>query len=124
MILLVSGGREWTDKNIVEKEILSLGIENIELLINGGAKGLDLIAANVALKHEIPFLTIPAKWSRHHKAAGPIRNNVMLNFMNIKPTYLLAFHDNIGQSKGTKDMVERAKKINLPYKLVSHGSEN
>jgi len=37
-----------------------------------------------------------------------------------KPTYVLAFHDNLAESKGTKDMVTRAKKAGIPVEVWSH----
>jgi hypothetical protein len=35
-----------------------------------------------------------------------------------RPDIVLAFHANISQSKGTKDMVERAKKAGIPSRTI------
>lgn len=36
-----------------------------------------------------------------------------------KPDYVLAFHNDIFNSKGTKDMLNRAKKAGVPCTLVT-----
>ena len=54
----------------------------------------------------------PADWTTYGKAAGPIRNKVMLDQgLDI----VIAFHPDIEQSKGTRHMVSiaRAKGITV-----------
>jgi hypothetical protein len=46
----------------------------------------------------------------------PKRNQKMLD--DGKPTFVLAFHDDIDESKGTKDMVTRATKAKVQFKVV------
>jgi len=36
-----------------------------------------------------------------------------------RPEYLIAFHDDIEASKGTKDMIAKARRANIPGKLVT-----
>lgn len=36
-----------------------------------------------------------------------------------QPDLVLAFHDNLSESKGTRDMVQRAKRAGVPVYLVS-----
>lgn len=47
----------------------------------------------------------PADWKKHGKAAGPIRNQSMLT--EHKPDLVIAFP--LGESKGTRDMIRKAK---------------
>jgi hypothetical protein len=119
VILLVTGDRNWDNDWIIRSEFAVIGYDKIDLVIHGDARGADTIAAAVALQHEIPTLAVPARWSKYPKAAGPIRNSLMLKFMGIVPTYVLAFHNNIESSKGTKDMLTKVKKLGIPYKLVT-----
>lgn len=84
------------------------------VLIEGGAPGADGLAAAWAanvlryqqggvLAHE----QYPADWERHGKAAGPIRNQQMLD---TGIDLCLAFIDKpLEESKGTKDMVTRCR---------------
>ena len=51
------------------------------------------------------YQTFWADWGRFGKGAGPRRNRIMLNE---SPRIVLAFHDNLKTSKGTKDMLKAA----------------
>lgn len=88
------------------------------VIIQGGARGADLIARDRCAYHDIKFQTFPAEWDRYGKAAGPIRNQQMLD--EGKPDCVIAFHDDIENSRGTKDMVERARKAGLTVHVESH----
>ena len=57
-------------------------------------------------------LEFPAKWEEFNKYAGPIRNQQMIDEGH--PDLVVYFHDNIDGSKGTKDMVDRATRTNIP----------
>jgi hypothetical protein len=52
-----------------------------------------------------------ANWEKHGLAAGPIRNRQMLT--EGKPDLVIAFHENIEKSKGTKNMLELAKQAGV-----------
>ena len=58
----------------------------------------------------------PADWKKYGRAAGPIRNKQMLN--EGKPDLVLAFHTNIENSKGTKSMIQIAKKSEIKIILI------
>lgn len=59
----------------------------------------------------------PADWKRYGKAAGPIRNQQMID--EGKPDLVLAFHENINESRGTKDMVARARGIGIKVIIIT-----
>ena len=53
----------------------------------------------------------PAGWTRYGRVAGPIRNKEMLDeLLTYDEKYVHAFHDNFEESRGTKNMVDQAKK--------------
>ncbi len=60
----------------------------------------------------MPVEAYPAEWARYHHAAGPIRNKQMLT--EGKPDLVIAFHNDIEKSKGSKNMVALAKKHDIP----------
>lgn len=62
----------------------------------------------------IRYEVFRADWDKHGKAAGPIRNQEMLD--NGKADALVAFWD--GKSPGTKDMIRRAKRKGIKVKVV------
>jgi hypothetical protein len=73
------------------------------LIIHGAAPGADSVAARWAERHDVPALAFPAKWKKHGKAAGPLRNAQML--AEGRPDIIIAFPG----GKGTADMKSRAR---------------
>ena len=86
-------------------------------IVEGGCRGADLIAAKIAIELGITVHERPANWKKYGRRAGAIRNREM--FDEFQPRSVLAFHDNIEQSKGTKDMIAYAKKNDCPVRLVT-----
>lgn len=106
--LIVCGGRDWRDAGAVDR-VLTVAHErrNIAMIITGGAKGADSLAARWAHANAIPYLTVPPNWEKHGDAAGPIRNQWMLDQV---VDGVIAFPG----GAGTADMVARAKKAGVP----------
>jgi hypothetical protein len=115
MRILVCGDRDWTDGALVRRVLQEL---RPRVIIEGGAKGADSCARAVAPAIEAECLTFSAEWKKHGKAAGPIRNQRMLD--EGKPDLVVAFHDDLGRSKGTNDMLARAERANVPTRLINH----
>jgi hypothetical protein len=59
----------------------------------------------------VPYESYPADWATHKRAAGPIRNQQMLD---TGIDLCIGFHPDITKSKGTKDMLTRASKAGIP----------
>lgn len=76
----------------------------VTAVIHGGANGVDYHAAIWARTRKREEMCFPADWAKHGRAAGPIRNQQMLD--EGAPAVVVAFPG----GKGTKDMVQRAKK--------------
>jgi hypothetical protein len=107
MRVLVCGGRDYNDK---VKLYWELGhIEGISCIITGAARGADYLAEMWAMSTPGMVLQrFPADWKTHGKAAGPIRNQKMLD--EGKPDLVV---------KGTADMVARAQKAGVQVKEIS-----
>lgn len=116
--VLVCGDRFWEDKDMILNALSRLGPSNIEVVIEGECRGADLMGKESAEELGIPVLKFPAKWDRYKKAAGPIRNQQMLDEGN--PNLVLAFHDNIHSSSGTSDMMKRARRSGIEVRLLCH----
>jgi hypothetical protein len=101
---LVCGGRDFKDRPFVINVLTNL---NPDIVIQGGAEGADLIAKEWAMANFKPVWTFPADWDEHGKAAGPIRNQQMIDWG--KPDFVIAFPG----GKGTADMVRRANTAGL-----------
>ncbi len=115
MRILICGDRNWSDRKVIEQVIISFPPETI--IIHGGCRGADLIAACWAKVYGLDVIEFPADWKKHGKAAGPIRNQQMLD--EGKPEEVWAFHPDISKSKGTKDMVNRARKAGILVEMVT-----
>lgn len=115
MIILICGSRDWSDKNLILSTIVSLKPTKI---IHGVCRGADILSGQVAKELGIPVQEFPADWDTYGLSAGPRRNQKMLD--EGKPNLVIAFHDDIKSSKGTNDMVRRAKKSGLEVKVIGH----
>jgi len=114
MRILFCGDRNWFKKSYI-REALSWFDPKCDIIIHGAARGADSIAGETALEMGWPeesILAFPAEWNKFGKSAGPVRNRQMLR--DGGPDLVLAFHENIGESKGTKDMVEISCKAGIP----------
>ena len=80
--------------------------ESIEI-VSGGAKGADELGERYAKERGYKITCFPAEWNKYGRAAGPKRNEQMGDYADA----LIAFWD--GESRGTKHMIEYAKKKNL-----------
>jgi hypothetical protein len=123
MRILVCGSRYWDDYTLIESKLREFGGESAGdfpdvIVIDGVCRGADCLANEAAHKLRYGALRFPADWETHGKAAGPIRNQKMLD--DGRPDLVLAFHDNIENSKGTKDMVSRARKAGVPVEIIKH----
>jgi hypothetical protein len=120
---LFTGDRNWNDSYIVR--ILMNGLYYWQrqhgerlLVVEGEAPGLDIIARDAALSVGLNVRGFPAEWVEHGRKAGPIRNQQMLDENDVKAVF--GFHDNLGESKGTLDMLLRARRAGLPTYQIRH----
>src|SRR5580765_1502660 len=114
MRVLVCGSRKWTDYDKVYR-VLKAMAPKVKLVIQGGAKGADTHGKLAATALRLPWVQFDADWETYGKAAGPIRNQKMLD--DAKPTLVLAFHDDCSLGTGTRDMVSRALKAKIPVRI-------
>jgi len=102
MRVLVCGGRNYRDIRSVFAALDGLQ-PGPTFIIHGGAPGADACAAEWADKRGVESKAYHAAWQTHGRAAGPIRNQKMLD--HGKPELVVAFPG----GNGTADMVRRAK---------------
>jgi hypothetical protein len=117
--LLVCGSRDWTDRDLIYDWLNSFNMSEEWLgitLIHGAARGADTIAALVAKSFAWNIKPYPAEWEKYGKIAGPIRNREMIKE---NPDIVLAFHSNLKESKGTKDMVLLAVSAGIETHLIT-----
>lgn len=118
MKVLICGGRHWKDRRMIRDCMRSLPAGTT--VIHGAARGADKIAGEVAGDLGLKVMAFPADWQRLGKAAGPVRNLLMLEQ---NPDEVWAFHDNLAESRGTKNMLSLATKKGVQTRIFSHLSE-
>lgn len=119
MRVLICGSRDFTDSALMLRELSAL--QGVEVVIEGDSPGADSLAREAARQLGIPVLPFPADWNRHGRAAGPLRNQRMLK--EGRPDQVLAFTEDLNSSRGTADMVARARRAGLPVRLISYAGE-
>lgn len=114
MRVLVCGGRDFSNTALAYRTLDSLRKETgFDCLIEGDGRGADRIAGYWARKNRIDNRKFPADWTKHGRAAGPIRNQRMLD--EGKPDLVIAFPG----GSGTADMVRRAKAAGVPVREIA-----
>lgn len=114
--VLICGDRNWSHLLDIENFIKSLPSDTV--IIEGECRGADLMAKSFALKYHLQVEKFPANWKKYGKGAGIIRNKEMLDKGN--PDFVVAFHNNLAESKGTRNMVKQAKDKGIPVQIYSH----
>lgn len=89
----------------------SRGVET-DTVIHGGASGADNAAGRMARELNLEVEVHPADWKKHGRAAGPIRNQEMLDS---GVDLVLAFPG----GRGTADMVRRAREAGVEVKEIN-----
>lgn len=114
--LLVCGGRNFWDRGYLFEILNNIHRKRgISCVIHGNAMGADQLAGEWAVTNNVPEARYPAKWDLHGRAAGPIRNQQMLD--EAAPDAVVAFPGGVG----TRDMMQRSRRRGLPVWDTSVG---
>ena len=113
--IVIAGCRYYNNYNEA-KEYIDFCIREIKknntiVILSGGCRGADAIGERYAIENGYKLERFFADWNKYGKSAGPIRNEQMA----IDADYIICFWD--FKSKGTKSMIEYAKKYSKPYKI-------
>ena len=129
MRVVITGDRNWMDEDMIRRRLLMLpsGTEIIHG-DNGNDEetvGVDRIAGRIGHELGLDVKKMPAHWRHRNcppdctqltgKVAGPIRNRAMLT---LKPDLVIAFHEDLRRSKGTKDTLKAAISRDIPFEVL------
>jgi hypothetical protein len=123
MKLIVAGGRDFKDKGFLVRELDSLLLgdphllpEDVEIVHGGCPTGADRFAAEYAHFRDFRVKVFLANWDKYGKAAGPIRNSEMAEYVsqsrNQELGHCILFWN--GKSTGTWSMFQQARKHRIP----------
>ena len=114
--VIIAGTRDFNDYQLLCDKcdaILSAKRQDSNIVIvSGTARGADRLGERYARERGYQIRQFPADWLNDEKKAGPIRNAKMADNADA----LIAFWD--GQSRGTKNMIETAKRKGLVIRTI------
>jgi len=115
MKVVICGSRDWSHDGVevIRKRLFDLPSDTI--IVEGGCDGVDTMARNLALNMGFEVVTFWAAWKKYGLSAGPRRNIKMLD---TKPSLVIAFHDDLSKSKGTKHIVTEARKRGIETEVI------
>lgn len=111
MKVAVVGSRDFEDVSLLYKTLNDLkgyfhSFDHFDLIISGGARGVDSLAEQYAKEHGIKTKIFLPDYLKHLQGA-PIRRNLLI----VKEADLIVAFWN-GKSKGTKNVMMTARKLN------------
>ena len=113
--IVIAGCRNYNNydeaKEYIDFCIREIKKNNTIVILSGGCRGADAIGERYAIENGYEIRKFVADWDKYGKAAGPIRNEQMAKDAD----YIICFWDY--KSRGTKSMIENAKKYSKPYKI-------
>jgi len=110
--IIITGGRRYRDTATIRRVLEEYHQTPPPTLVHGGAAGADSEAAYVAgYLLEWHVEAHPADWQRHGRAAGPIRNQQMVDS---GADLVIAFPG----GRGTADLIRRARAAGIPVRVI------
>lgn len=117
MRVIIAGGRDFTDMRVLSEAIKASGF-NVTEVVSGCAPGADTLGVRWAYANDVHTKEFPAKWKLFGRAAGPKRNQEMVDWVRIcagpGERGLIA----LPGGKGTADMIRRAMEGGLTCYVV------
>ena len=116
--VIIAGTRSFNDYELLRDSCNNLLSEKQQthtvVVISGTARGADQMGERYARERGFQFRRFPADWEQYGKSAGHIRNAKMADNADA----LIAFWD--GQSRGTKNMIDNARRKGLAVRVIQY----
>jgi len=105
--LIIAGSRDFTDYKLLVDTLEAEGFnaKTVTEVVSGCAHGADKFGERWAMVKSIPIKYMRADWDAYGKRAGFVRNGEMAEYADA----CIVFWN--GTSKGTKHMIDVAKRI-------------
>lgn len=117
--VIIAGGRDFNDYQLLSATMDNL-LRNIAeeiVVVCGQARGADTLGEQYAKERGYKVDYYPAQWEKYGRSAGYLRNEQMAQNADA----LAAFWD--GRSRGTKHMIDLAKRYGLKVRIKKYGME-
>lgn len=116
MKILFTGSRCHPHASQLKRFLDPLFDDNSEVIVGDNSDttlSIDLVVRAYCEENNVPYTVHYADWDRYGRAAGPIRNKVMVDS---KPDLVLAFP--YGESRGTRHCIRVANEAGIPVIVV------
>ena len=127
--IIIAGSRDFNDYELLKKSVIEIitkktMLPDLTRIISGGARGADTLGERFANEMGLEISRFIPDWDGLGKRAGYVRNAEMAKFAveDNNDGMLIAFWD--GQSKGTKRMIDLAKRYGLEVHVVNYKVNN
>ena len=122
--VIIAGSRDFNDYELLKKSAIEIitkktMLPDLTRIISGGARGADSLGERFANEMGLEISRFIPDWDGLGKRAGYVRNAEMAKFAveDDNDGMLIAFWD--GQSRGTKHMIDLAKRYGLEVHVVN-----
>ena len=123
--VIIAGSRDFNDYELLKKSAIEIitkktMLPDLTRIISGGARGADTLGERFANEMGLEISRFIPDWDGLGKRAGYVRNAEMAKFAveDDNDGMLIAFWD--GQSRGTKHMIDLAKRYGLEVHVVNY----
>ena len=127
--IIIAGSRDFNDYELLKKSAIEIitkktMLPDLTRIISGGARGADTLGERFANEMGLEISRFIPDWDGLGKRAGYVRNAEMAKFAveDDNDGMLIAFWD--GQSRGTKHMIDLAKRYGLEVHVVNYKVNN
>ena len=117
--VIVCGSRGFNDREKCFKYLDKLlsDVESFEI-VSGHAAGADLLGEEYANAKGAKLTVFKPDWNKYGRAAGPVRNQQMLDYALLGRAIVIVFWDD--KSRGSKDMFDRARKAGAEVHIIHY----
>ena len=123
--VIIAGSRDFNDYELLKKSAIEIitkktMLPDLTRIVSGGARGADTLGERFANEMGLEISRFIPDWDGLGKRAGYVRNAEMAKFAveDDNDGMLIAFLD--GQSRGTKHMIDLAKRYGLEVHVVNY----
>ena len=110
--IAVVGNREGWSQKVVHRTLEKFAVRHPDMIISGGAKGVDTYAQSYARKEGLSILIIYPDWKKHGIGAGMIRNKEIAEQCDI----IIAFDKKI--KSGTANTIKHGREMGKPIYII------
>lgn len=116
--LAVVGSRHWTNRLIFDHNLnywvsQRKPIYDGIMIITGGAKGADTMAKEYADENDIQCRIHDPNWEKYGKAAGPIRNSMIVAEADEMVAFMRIDKENRGTWDAVRKMLDKMNQVHI-----------